>query len=84
MLRTLLLLVTVLMVATSLIWLGFIAAINGVTIVFLKRTWLGLLLVIERLLRGRPPWAHRSLLNYARMFAARYTPLKLRMTYGIA
>lgn len=84
MLRILLLLVTVIMIATSLIWLALVATINGVTIAFLKRTWLGLRPVIIRLFRSKPPWAHRSLLNYVRTFAARYSPLKLQMTYSIA
>lgn len=54
---------------------GF-ATVNMV-VVALGSVWLGLRLVSLSLVNAKPPWANRSLLNYVRNYAARYSPLRI-------
>jgi len=73
MLRTLLLLVTVLAALT--IWLIIPLGIFDILVMFMMGLWLWLRFV-TRGLKNRPSWAHRSLLNYVKILVARYSPLR--------
>ena len=87
MLRIVLLLLA--MVAMLPCLLGASRVLGNMVIVLLARTWLGLHLVIIRLVGSTPPWAHRSLLNYVKAISARYAHIKriyanTRMTIRIS